>query len=81
MKRRKAIKQSIAAATSVCLPTIIPSGVLGNEAPSKKITVGMIGTGNHGIHRNLNMFLRQPDARVLAVCDVTCRFPGNSHEG
>ena len=30
----------------------------------------MIGTGNHGIHRNLNMFLRQNDARVIAVCDV-----------
>ena len=30
----------------------------------------MIGTGNHGIHRNLNMFLRQPDAKVLAVSDV-----------
>lgn len=70
MKRRNAIKQSIAAATSVSLPTIIPSSVLGNEAPSKKITIGMIGTGNHGIHRNLNMFLRQTDARVLAVCDV-----------
>ena len=30
----------------------------------------MIGTGNHGIHRNLNMFLRQQDAKVVAVCDV-----------
>ena len=30
----------------------------------------MIGTGNHGIHRNLNMFLRQNDAKVIAVCDV-----------
>ena len=30
----------------------------------------MIGTGNHGIHRNLNMFLRQQDAKIVAVCDV-----------
>lgn len=30
----------------------------------------MIGTGNHGIHRNLNMFLRQKDAKIIAVCDV-----------
>ena len=30
----------------------------------------MIGTGNHGIHRNLNIFLRQQDAKVVAVCDV-----------
>ncbi len=30
----------------------------------------MIGTGNHGIHRNLNMFLRQEDAKIIAVCDV-----------
>ena len=44
--------------------------IYGKNAPSNKITIGMIGTGNHGIHRNLNMFLRQKDAQIVAVCDV-----------
>lgn len=71
MKRRQFLKSSSFAATAaVGFPTIIPSRVLGADAPSKQITIGMIGTGNHGVHRNLNLFLRQPDARVIAVCDV-----------
>ncbi len=41
--------------------------------PSEQITIGCIGTGGHGIGRNLQSFLRQPDARVLAVCDVDRR--------
>ena len=68
--RRHFIKQALITSTSIGFPTIIPSSVLGKDAPSNKITVGFIGTGSHGIHRNLNMYLRQPDARVLAVCDV-----------
>ncbi len=59
-------------AAIVAAPQIVPSAVLGKAAvaPSEKITVGFIGTGGHGIARNLNMYLGQPDARVLAVCDV-----------
>ncbi|MGQ9573956.1 MAG: Gfo/Idh/MocA family protein [Thermoguttaceae bacterium] len=45
-------------------------GVGGVPAPSSRITLGFIGTGDHGIGRNLTGFLRQPDAQVLAVCDV-----------
>jgi predicted dehydrogenase len=68
--RRHFIKQALTTSTAIGFPSIIPSSVLGKDAPSNKITVGFIGTGSHGIHRNLNMYLRQPDARVLAVCDV-----------
>ncbi|MBT5692184.1 MAG: Gfo/Idh/MocA family oxidoreductase, partial [Opitutae bacterium] len=68
--RRNFLKQALATSTAIGFPTIIPSSVLGKDAPSNKITVGFIGTGSHGIHRNLNMYLRQPDARILAVCDV-----------
>jgi myo-inositol 2-dehydrogenase/D-chiro-inositol 1-dehydrogenase len=55
---------------ALALPTFVPGRVLGAEAPSKQITVGFIGTGGQGIYRNVNMFLQQPDARALAVCDV-----------
>ncbi|MFA6543382.1 MAG: Gfo/Idh/MocA family oxidoreductase [Limisphaerales bacterium] len=58
------------AGAALVLPTIVPARVLGQNAPSKQITVGFIGTGSHGIGRNLKMFLQQPDARAVAVCDV-----------
>jgi predicted dehydrogenase len=61
-----------AGATLAAAPYVVPSSVIGQGggAPSEKITIGFIGTGGHGIARNLNMYLGQPDARVLAVCDV-----------
>jgi predicted dehydrogenase len=39
-------------------------------APSERVTIGMIGTGSHGVAMNLRNFLPQPDAQVVAVCDV-----------
>lgn len=65
--RRDFVRGTVAA---LAFPTIIPARVLGQNAPSKRITIGFIGTGSHGIGRNLKMFLQQPDARALAVCDV-----------
>ena len=38
-------------------------------APSNRITIGSIGVGGEGM-KNLNVFLGQPDAQVVAVCDV-----------
>ena len=70
MNRRNFIKSTTIASGMISFPNIIPARLLGKNSPSNKITVGMIGTGNHGIHRNLNMFLRQSDAKVLAVSDV-----------
>lgn len=67
MKRRHFLKF---ASLSTAPFYISKNSLLGNNAPSNKITIGMIGTGNHGIHRNLNMFLRQEDAKIIAVCDV-----------
>lgn len=54
-------------------PYIVPAHVLGGGGqvpPSDRITVGFIGTGSHGIHWNLRAYLEQPDAQVVAVCDV-----------
>jgi len=63
---------AVAIGTAVC-PRVIPSRALGLDkvpAPSQRITLGFIGTGDHGINRNVRGFLNQPDAQVLAVCDV-----------
>ena len=40
-------------------PSIIPATVLGETAPSNKITIGGIGTGSMGMG-NLNALLNQP---------------------
>ena len=68
---RRAFLKGVAAA--IAAPHIVPSSALGlggTVAPSNRITLGFIGTGEHGIARNLRGFLGQPDAQVLAVCDV-----------
>ena len=80
MNRRNFIKNTAITAGIMSFPNIIPARLLGKNSPSNQITVGMIGTGNHGIHRNLNMFLRQPDAKVLAVCDVFKSRMQNAHK-
>ena len=59
-----------AAAASIAFPTIIPAHVLGENAPSKQITVGFIGTGGHGTGWNLPGYLNCADARILVACDV-----------
>jgi predicted dehydrogenase len=65
--RRTLIKAAVAAATA---PTMVPSSVFGNTAPSERITLGFIGMGLHGIGWNLKGFLKFQDARAVAVCDV-----------
>ena len=68
VSRRNFVRTSAAAA--VAAPTIIPSHVLGKDAPSNKITVGFIGTGGHGTGWNLPAYLGNADARILVTCDA-----------
>jgi predicted dehydrogenase len=67
--RRDVLKLGLAAAA----PLVVPANALGlgeTPAPSKRITMGFIGVGGHGLGYNLNTFLHENDAQVLAVCDV-----------
>jgi myo-inositol 2-dehydrogenase/D-chiro-inositol 1-dehydrogenase len=72
LTRRQFLKSSAAAATGAVLfaPTILPARVFGANAPSNRITVGMIGMGRQAVGSNLNFFLHSPDTQVVAVCDV-----------
>jgi len=57
-------------------PYCITSAALGNQQTppaSERIAVGLIGLGGHGVGRNLKMFLGQPDAQPVALCDVDPR--------
>ena len=72
--RRSFLKKSIKCAqASLAAPFIIPHSAFSSQnniLPSEKITLGFIGVGSHGTGVNLRNFLGQPDAKVLAVCDV-----------
>jgi len=66
--RRKFLKNSgLIASGSIVLPMIVPSCAFG---ANDRITVGMIGTGDHGTNWNLAAYLKLDDCRVIAVCDV-----------
>lgn len=70
ISRRAFVRQSM---TLAAMPYIVPAAVLGKNggiSPSEKITIGCIGVGSHGTGVNLQSYLAQPDAKVLAVCDV-----------
>ncbi|MBI4890543.1 MAG: Gfo/Idh/MocA family oxidoreductase [Acidobacteria bacterium] len=51
-------------------PLYVPSRVLGANAPSKRVTVGVIGVGRQTVFVNLKQFLAMDDVQVVAVCDV-----------
>src|SRR3954463_8252493 len=60
------------------VPLIISSATFGRDervAPSKRITVGVIGCGNMGLG-DIRGFLADPRVQVVAVCDVNKESPG-----
>ncbi|MBM3892147.1 MAG: gfo/Idh/MocA family oxidoreductase, partial [Verrucomicrobia bacterium] len=64
--RREFLKGAVVA---VAAPRVIPASALGLDgrpAPSERITIGFLGVGSHGIGRNLNGFLKEPDAQPVA---------------
>lgn len=71
IKRREFLtRTSLAVAGGALLPTIVPSSVFGANAPSNRVTIGMIGMGRQAYHPNLTQFLAAPDAQVVGICDT-----------
>lgn len=82
MNRRNFIEKSSLAVASFGIPTIVPSSVFGKNAPSNRVTVGLIGTGRQGYGQNLLRseqkllgtkipgLLDIADAQIVAACDV-----------
>jgi predicted dehydrogenase len=69
LHRRAFLKLSAAGAF---FPTLLPGRVLGLDGttpPSKKILLGIVGCGTMGTS-NTQAFLKLPECRVAAVCDV-----------
>jgi predicted dehydrogenase len=74
MSKTTSRRHFLKSAAAASLPTLVAGRARGEETstPSAngQITLGCIGMGNHGIGWNLAAFLKIPEARVLAVCDV-----------
>jgi myo-inositol 2-dehydrogenase / D-chiro-inositol 1-dehydrogenase len=70
MKRRQFITKTISSAAGAFLiPTIVPSHVLGKDAPSNKINIAQIGMGRFG-RSDARSMMSMDDARVIACCDL-----------
>jgi myo-inositol 2-dehydrogenase / D-chiro-inositol 1-dehydrogenase len=68
--RRSFIKNSLGGVAGLALlPSIIPSRLLGADAPGKKIQVAQIGCGRMG-RSDMGNVMIEPSARVMAVCDL-----------
>src|SRR3954469_5223792 len=67
-----------ATAAGFAFPTVIPGSALGlggRIAPSNRIALGIIGTGNQGFN-DIKSFLRDERVQIVAVCDVNRESAG-----
>jgi predicted dehydrogenase len=70
--RRQFVRDSLAAAAAISLPTFIPAravGAAGTVAPSEKITLGVIGIGPRATY-DIRPMLEMPDVQCVAIADV-----------
>lgn len=68
--RREFIRSSTALlAATAAGPLIAPASLFGQNAPSRRITLGIIGCGNQSTV-DLPEWLKNDDCQVVAVCDV-----------
>src|ERR1019366_10255061 len=70
VSRRKFLKTVLGGAAALGFPTIVPSTVLGQYAPSKRINVGAIGVGRISRGHDMPGILQYDNARIIAVCDL-----------
>jgi len=76
LNRRGFLQRAGGAALGFAAPMIVPARVLGRGgavAPSERIALGCIGVGGQG-QGNMRNFIAQPDAQIVALCDVEKGF-------
>ena len=79
--RRQFLKTSIAAtAGALVFPTIIPSRVLGKDAPSKRIRVAQIGCGRIAHQMDMPGVIGTGMAEYVAVCDFDSKRAAHAKE-
>ena len=67
---RRRFLQATSVGAALVVPQLARGRLFGADAPSNRITVGFIGTGDHGTGWNLRRYLTLPEAKVVVVCDV-----------
>ncbi len=71
--RRQLLRTTLGTASGLlAAPSLVPASALGRDGavpPSDRVTLGVIGIGWMGLG-NLELFLDEPLAQVVAVCDV-----------
>jgi len=70
VSRRSFLKTAAGAAAAAGFPTIVPSSVFGQMAPSNRINVGAIGVGRISRVHDLPGIWQYDDVRIMAVCDL-----------
>jgi predicted dehydrogenase len=71
LSRREFLKTSaVVAGTSIVVPTIVPSCVMGKNAPSNFINIGAIGLGRISRTHDMPETLKYDFTQLVAVCDV-----------
>ncbi len=71
LSRRQFLKRAAGVGgVALAAPLVVPASIFGANAPSNRITLGFIGTGRQAAYANIPGFLHQPDAQVVAVCDL-----------
>jgi hypothetical protein len=71
LSRRQFLRTTLAGVAGVTIvPTIVPSSVLGADAPSNKIQIGQIGCGRIAHDMDMPGILKHDIARIVAVCDL-----------
>jgi len=68
--RRSFLKTSLGVAAATGFPSIVPSSVFGQKAPSNRINVGAIGVGRISRIHDLPGIWQFDQARIVAVCDL-----------
>ena len=68
LSRRHVLQAGAAAA--IGFPTVVPSTVFGQSAPSNRINVGVIGAGRIARGHDMPETWKYDHAQILAVCDV-----------
>jgi myo-inositol 2-dehydrogenase/D-chiro-inositol 1-dehydrogenase len=70
LSRREFLRTTSVATAAVAAPLIIPSRLLGADAPSNRIRVGHIGCGRIAQSHDMPGVARSGLAEVVAVCDL-----------
>ena len=73
MATRLTRRTFLGSGAAVAFPTILPSRVFGENAPSNRIAVAAIGVGRISRDHDMPEVWKHADAHVVAVCDVDTR--------